>query len=362
MFGHPLEIIGKGMNEGNTWFTFNGYLDFLMQDELSGWLASVGNPVVADVGISAMFGCEDYEGLQIQDMEGNEEWIKFAEKKRGYIFRPVYSPESDPYHYDGYVAEEGNKEQIDNHDVPFILQTGSLQDGAASSMVLFIKKGEKLSKERMWEAILERREVAVLEGGKMMGPELYRNALQLLLLDRVFIENYFGDRISIDAFVEGYELIVNITNTSSSPVSGTLDLTFPGELSIDGRPSSPIILAANSMKNLKFKIKPGADAMDKTNPIAVHFNWDSNKKSTMTMMDMPRAISANQLLYGHAPVVSYPVTVHNFSGDSSFPVHLQVVKKDKPGEIAYETTKICSTETGTFQSLYFDLEAYSRPL
>ena len=32
--GHPLEIIGKGMNEGNSWFVFNGYMDFLMKDEL----------------------------------------------------------------------------------------------------------------------------------------------------------------------------------------------------------------------------------------------------------------------------------------------------------------------------------------
>ncbi len=36
--GHPLEIIGKGMNEGNTWFVFDGYMDFLAQDELKQWM------------------------------------------------------------------------------------------------------------------------------------------------------------------------------------------------------------------------------------------------------------------------------------------------------------------------------------
>ena len=43
---------------------------------------------------------------------------------------------------------------------------------------------------------MDRREVAVLGNGKMMGPELYRKSLELLLLDRVFLEEYFGDRIN----------------------------------------------------------------------------------------------------------------------------------------------------------------------
>ena len=31
-------------------------------------------------------------------------------------------PTADPYHYDGYMADEGNKEQIDNENVPFVSQ------------------------------------------------------------------------------------------------------------------------------------------------------------------------------------------------------------------------------------------------
>lgn len=275
-----------------------------------------------------------YDGLQVQNMGGKEGWINFAKNKNGYIFRPVYDPESDAYHYDGYVAIEGNKEQIDNEDVPFIFETGSLQDDATSCMVLFIKKGDRLTKQRMWEAILDRRKVAVLEQGKMMGPQLYRNTLQMLLLDRIFLEEYFGDRIDMEAVVEDYNLIVTITNTYSHSVSGTLEITLPYELKLDGKLSSTIILPSQSTKNLKFKIRLGPDAMDKMNPIAVHFNWGSKKKSTLTMMDMPRVISVHQLLYGHAPGVTYPVTIHNFSKDSSFPVQLQVVKKTSPMKLS----------------------------
>ena len=223
-------------------------------------------------------------------------------------------------------------------------------------MVLFIKKGERLTKQGMWEAILDRREVAVLEQGKMMGDQKYRNTLQMLLLDRIFLEEYFGDRIDMEAFVEDYNLVVSVTNTYAHSVSGTLELKLPSELKIDGDVSPKLILPSQATKIIKFKLKPGPEAMDRTNPIAVHYNWGARKKSTITMMDMPRAISVHQLLYGHAPRVSYPVTIHNFSEDSEFPVKLQVFNKDGAGEIVYETSQLCSANTGKFQDLSFDLE------
>jgi hypothetical protein len=66
--GHPLEVIGSGMNEGNSWFVFSGYMDFLAKDELEKWMNDVKLPVVTDVGFWPIFGCRDYEGLQVQSM------------------------------------------------------------------------------------------------------------------------------------------------------------------------------------------------------------------------------------------------------------------------------------------------------
>ena len=110
--GHPLEIIGKGMNEGNTWFTLSGYMDFLTQKELVDWLAKVKLPVVADVGFgNQVYGCKDYEGLQIQQMFAKDAGIKFAKEKQGYAFRAPYDVEADPFKYDGYIAGEGKKER-----------------------------------------------------------------------------------------------------------------------------------------------------------------------------------------------------------------------------------------------------------
>ena len=354
--GHPLEVIGKGMNEGNTWFTFSGYMDFLAQKELDEWLAKVKLPVVADVGFGQIYGLKNYDGLQVQSMFTTDSWVKYAHEKEGYVFRQVFDTTADPYHYDGYLAGEGNKEQIDAENVPFVTTTGTLDNDAVPCMVLFIKKGEQISKQLMWEAIMDRREVGVLGNGKMMGPELYRNALEMLLLDRIFLEEYFGDRINLEASTKDYQLNVTVTNTYTHPVSGTLDLVLPPELKMAGTMTTQVNLPANSSKTLKFGINPQASAMDKTNPIAVHYKWGTNKKSTLTILDLPRAISVQQLLYGNTPKVTYPVTIHNFTDKSTFPVKVEVLDKNNPKKVVYSSSKSCTTTTSTFNNMSFDLE------
>ena len=369
MAGHPLEVIGKGMNEGNTWFTFSGYMDFLAQKEITDWLAKVNLPVVADVGTNinyiptpygqAIYGCRDYNGILLQEMLTFEVLLKYAHDRNGYAFRSVYDPAADMYHYDGYIADEGNKEQVDNESIPFVTNTGSLDNDAVPSMVLFTPKGIRFSQQLMWESIIQRREVAVLENGKMMGPALFRNALQLLLLDRVFLEEYFGSRISLEAFTNSYQLNVNITNTYAHPVSGIVEIVLPPELKMGESASAEVKLPAGGSKTLLFNLQPTNDAMARTNPIAVHYKWETGKKSTLTMIDLPPAISAHQLMFSNAPGFSYPVTIHNFTDQSTFPVKVELLDKNNPSKIIYTTTQTCNAEKGTFKDLTFNLEASS---
>jgi len=259
--GHPLELIGTGMNEGNSWFVFNGYMDFLAKSELENWMSEVQLPVVTDVGFLPIFGCKDYDGLQVQSMFTKESWIDYAHNKGGYVFRQVWDTLADPLHYDGYLAEEGNKEQIDNEDVPFVLSSGKLDDNMLSSMVLFIDKGNPLNRDNMWEAILSRREVGVLEHGKMMGPALYRNTLQMLLLDRIMLEEYFGDHIQLSASITDYNLQITIRNTSVVPISGNIDLSLPESLQIQDKLSNTLNLPGRSEKSLQIKLNPTMAAM-----------------------------------------------------------------------------------------------------
>lgn len=353
--GHPLEIIGKGLNEGNDWFTFSGYMEFWEKDEMASWMSKIGLPVVVDFGFSPIYGCKDYDGLQVQDMKGKESWINFAHKKEGYVFRPVYDTASDPYHYDGYIATEGNKEQIDNENVPFISETGSMQDGLLSSMVLFTKKGDKLTKAGMWDAILHRREVAILREGKMMGPAEYRNALQMLLLDRVYLEEYFGDRVDLQAEIQGYALNITLSNTYSHAVSGALNIKLPPELKLAGSLPETVALPPNSTKNITVNILPQSGAMDKTNPLAIQFTWEKNTKTTLAILDLPPAISVHRLLYGLAPKIKYPVTIHNFTQGASYPVEVQVYEKNNPAKAVFTTRQNGTAGPGTFQNMQFEL-------
>jgi hypothetical protein len=354
--GHPIEVIGKGMNEGNSWFVFDGYMDYLAKNEIDNWISEVNLPVVADVGFSPIYGCSNYDGLQVQDMETKQAWIDFARSKNGYIFRPVYDPPSDAFEYDGYMAGEGNKEQIDNENVPFISKTGYLLNNAVPSMFLFIEKEKSLSKQSVWDAIMKRKSVAVLDEAIMMGPAHYRNILGLLYLDNHFLTNYFADNLNMEATTDDYNLVIKIKNYSSSMISGEIEINTPPGLNVSPEMDRFISLEAAEEKQLIIPLSPTGEAMGKANPVAVHFKGETLSKSTVAWFDLPPAISVHQLLYGHSPKINYPVTIHNYSNQTNFPVHIAVYQKDSPKKPVFQVTKNVEIPTATFQQIHFDLE------
>jgi hypothetical protein len=285
-----------------------------------------------------------------------ESWNEYARKKGGYVFRRVWDTKADLFHYDGYLATEGNKEQIDHENIPFIVRTGMLDQDALNSMVLFIEKDIPLTVASMWDAILDRRATGVLAGGKMMGPACYRNALQILLLDRVYLEKYFNDRIDLEAAVSGYGLEVTIRNLGERVVKGNLELTLPPGMKAENNTGIQVDLPSKSSKTLHFSLQPGNEAVNRANPLAVHFNMEGRRKSTMAMLDLPPAISVHRLLYGHAPRVSYPVSVHNFTKRSSFPVEVQVFPAGVKTQPLFQTSETSHAAMGSSEDLLFDLE------
>ena len=70
-----------------------------------------------------------------------------------------------------------------------------------------------------------------------------------MLLDRVFLEEYFGDRVTLEASVNDYELSVNITNTYDHPVSGTLEIVLPPELKMAGALTAEVKLPVTRYKD-----------------------------------------------------------------------------------------------------------------
>jgi hypothetical protein len=310
-----------------------------MKSELAGWLGKVGLDLAVDVGTgkathslgTVAYGLGNYDGLKIQDMPTEDEWIRFVKDRGGYIFRPVFAAECDKYAYDGVIGIDGNQKQVDTGNEPFILQTGLIKDEAPSSMVLFAAKGRRLTRQEMWKALLDRRAVGVLPQGRMMGPALLRNALQMLLLDRDYLENLFADRVRLDASWDGYGLRVRLANLGDSPLSGTLEVRPAPELAVDGG-STEVTLPPGTERAFPFAVRPSAAAMAKANPVSVH-----------------------RLLYGQAPEVVYPVSIHNFTAKLGYPVEVRVYAKGNPAVPVFEASRPGAAGTGEHQEMEFRL-------
>lgn len=355
--GHPLEVIGTGMNEGSSWFVFDGYMDFMLKDDLAGWVNEIELPVVTDVGHFPIYGCADYDDLQVQQLFTKEISIDYARDHNGYVFRQVYDHYADSagLEYDGYLGSEGNKEQIDAEDVPFIVHTGNLQGHALNSMMLFLEKDEALTRESMWKAILDRRATGILEMGKMIGPASFRNPLQMLLLDRVFLEAYFADRIDLQARVYGNTLEVTVRNFGKETLYGEVEVTLPAQVATDDPLLVPLDIPLNSARVVKVRLQPGSEAMGIANPLGVAFKTTETTKRSLAVLDLPPAISIHQVLYGHTPKVQFPVSVHNFTQQSSFPVEVQVIPEGKTRP-KYKETRNFMAAPGSFQEQIFELD------
>lgn len=342
--GHPLEVMAKGMNQGNDWITFSGYMDFMLQRQLPEWLDKVGLNIVTDVGTgkathslgTIAFGLRDWDGLKIQDMPTEEEWIAFVKERGGFLFRPVFAPDADKYRYDGRIAVEGNKRQIDNGDVPFILPTGFIREDSPSCMILFTPKGEPFTREAMWRAILERRATGILAQGKMLGPRLFRNALQMLWLDRAFLEDYFGDAVQLSAEVQGRNLVVRLVNTGGRPIQGTISVRTGPELATIGESRRAVTLPPNRSGTEFFKLALSKEAMGRANPVLVECEWPGGIKRTLALADLPPAVSVHRLLYGQAPAVLFPISIHNFSETPQVPFKVHVFRSKGDRGLVYK--------------------------
>ncbi|MBM3311438.1 MAG: hypothetical protein FJY80_08020 [Candidatus Aminicenantes bacterium] len=345
--GHPLEVIAQGLAQGNDWFTFSGYMDYLMAKDLPAWLAEVGLDVVTDVGTGRAtrslgtlgFGCRDWDGLKIQDTPTEKEWVEFVKSRGGYIFRPVFAPECDAYAYDGQIAVEGNKRQVDAEERPFILNTGFVREDAPPCMVLFAEKGTAWTREAMWRAILSRREVGILPQGKMLGPALFRNALQMLLLDRVHLERRFGDDLVVSARVVGSSVEVRIANRGKAAVAGSVTASAGPGLEILDR-KKDLVLRPDYQGGIVLKFRPTQAAGGRFNPILVSFEGGGRTKKALAVIDYPPALSVHKLLYGQSPEVEFPAALANSADEPrNAEVRLRVFKAGPSNDRVYETSR-----------------------
>jgi hypothetical protein len=108
-------------------------------------------------------------------------------------------------------------------------------------------------------------------------------------------------------------------------------------------------------QDVSFEIKPTAAAMGQANPILVELRWKGGRKRTLAVLDLPPAVSAHRLLHGQAPEVAYPVSVHNFTKQTTFPVEVKVYSEDRPSTPVLATSLTGTARTAEYQALEFRL-------
>lgn len=359
--GTPIDVMSRGMNEGNSWFVFSGGYETFAEDDIKVWAAEAGIPVVTDMGASPLFGCDDWKGFQSQLMGGWDSWTDLKARKHGYLFKRVgpdkgetdRNPDAE---FDGYFAQVGHEKQINSSDKPFVIMTGNLLRGTENCMVLFTAKDGTFDRDGMWNAIMDRRSVAIGENGTVMGSDLFRQSVQLMMLDRVWLEEYFGDRIDISAETEGTCLHVTLTNLYDHDVTGVFSLKLPSQISADGNMESTVSLPAGGSREISIDLNPSPEAMGRLSAMAVKFDWNGSSKAVMAKLDMPPAVSVHQLLYGPSSGTGFPVSIYNFTGDGNVDVDLAVFRKDNPDKAVFRDNASLRLSKGSSGNLSFDLD------
>lgn len=357
--GTPIDVMGLGMNEGNSWFVFSGGYETHSGTKIADWVDETGLPVVTDLGASPLYGADDWDGFQSQLMGGTDSWLKLREEKNGYLFKRVgpakgerdYSKDED---YDGFFAAGGHEKQINTGDKPFVITTGNLLGGVINNMVLFNPEGKEFDKKAMWDAIMNRRAVAV-ESGLVMGSDLYRKATQLMMLDKVYLEEYFGDKIDIQAYAEGTRLHVSITNYYDHTVKGGLSLKLSDRIAAEAEQN--LRIPAGTTKEITIDLNLTAEAMGRLNAIGVQFDWNGKSKAIMAKLDMPPAVSAHQLLYGHAEGTKIPLSLYNFTNEEDIDVKVTVAEKDNPEKVIFADEQTVNISKGGYKVLNYNVTA-----
>ncbi len=87
------------------------------------------------------------------------------------------------------------------------------------------------------------------------------------------------DKVSIKAWMEGYDLHLALINSDKRSITGDLNIVLPPGLETDHLELVEISLPAESEKMMHFPVRVSKEAMGKTKPIALDFEWDGKKKS-----------------------------------------------------------------------------------
>lgn len=325
---NPLDVIAKALYLRCSWVLTSGYDDWMMPELVGKWLRKIDFPYVFLPGQymrsgGVMYGMERYP--QIQD-HTTEQCVQWTKEHKGYIFRDSETENADKYDFDGWVISNPDDEKrILDLRKPFITNATSVKDNVPPTMVLFLEKNVELSQTNILETIMNRRAVAVFENGTLAGLPQWKIPLQILLLDRLYLEETFQEKAEVAAKVTDENLIVKVRNNSLQPFDANLLLRVPDGI-IVGSNVRQVPVSLNGKESITFTWHLTYDgrAAGEVNPIGVILNYGGNSIRTLTHLDIPQPLETHQLLFDLPGTISFPFTLWNWGDDGMIKTTVEV--------------------------------------
>ena len=362
--GHPLEVIGRGMGLGNDWFTFSGYMDFMMTEQLTAWLGAVGlRDVAIDVGTgkathslgSVAYGLPELRRAQDP---GHADRGGMAALRQG-PRRAMSSGRSTSRHATSSPTTDrspidGNKKQIDAENVPFILQTGLIKDEPPAAWSSSPRRGGDGAGTRCGRPSSIGGPSASCRRGESWARRpsstSSRCCFSTASVWRTVLATPCVSKRPSKATTSSSDWSTSARRPSKD---GSKSGPRPG--SRLGTKTAEVRLPPGTEQAFSFALAPSAAAMGAVQPVLVEARWKGGRKRTLAALDLPPAVSVHKLLFGRAPEVIYPVSIHNFTNASRYPVEVRVYAKDRPGEPVLVTTQTGTAGWSEHQALEFKL-------
>jgi hypothetical protein len=326
--GNPLDVIARALKLRYSWILLSGYNDWMTSVVAKDWLHRIDTDYVFEAGQygkdCVMYGMKQYPPVQENTLE---ECLQWTRAHNGTIFGQLKLSEKK-LDLDGYLVGAGDQDKIEALGKPFLAQGGGMAESVPASMVVLLEPEAQLSEETVLKALMERRCVALFPRGQMVGPREYVEALSLLMLDRVYLEQEFAEGADVAATVQDEILTVTICNRRGQVLRGEVTFALPVGLVLgDGVERMPVTVDAGGSCTVRLPIHYTTAAAGRTNPIGVSLDWNENHWKTVTYLAIPNSVEIHRLLLAQEGKVSFPISVWNCGMAPQFEVELQVYQE-----------------------------------
>jgi hypothetical protein len=327
-FTNPFALIADALRLGCSWVMVSGYNDWMLAGPVKAALAEINFPFTFISGQSVsggvLYGLERYPDVQDNTIDEALDW---AASRGGYYFgSPSEAKDEKAARYHGYIlGSPSDQEQVNALSAPFVAQAGEFDNRAPTTMVVFLDKGTPPSQDSIMDAILARRAVAVYEKGVVAGPPHLRDALRILLLEQVCLEEQMGGGIELDAAIKDQQLKVSMHNRTNRTVRGDVRLQF-GKTAATKRKAKPrrLVLAPHERRVLEYSLRFAPEASGRSNLVGAVFSGEGRVKHALAHVDLPSVVEMHPLILDVPGEISYPVTVWNMSKRSKVSVDLAI--------------------------------------